>query len=878
MVEGFALERNTTDKKPAWLRFREAVFRNRYPLFAFGVTFFALVMVAIIRGIAPFGDNSLLTMDLWGQYYPMLVEKQDAPFALWSWDGSLGFSAIVQSAYYTNSLFNFLLLPFTGYARIAALDLIIFLKAALAAWSFAYYLSHREREASGGGQTPLVMALGAAYGLSAYVVAFISQPMWLDAVLFVPLIMLGLERMLSGKNPWMYVTFLALTLYSNFYIGWAVCLFTVLWFFVTMCSDGNRRRIGRVARDTGKFAAMSLISGALAAFVLLPVVFGMGNWTSSSLGFDKDVAFYHELPQIIDNLSAGVKTSLEYGVANLYCGSAAVFFAILFVLNHRIPWQKRLCYVLLAGFMLLSFELNLLDFIWHGLHFPNQLPGRQSFLYVFLMLLMAYETLTRLDGLRTVPVCAAAAAAAGILFIGFQASGNRIGRVISVVIILLALIIVAGHLSLSRRLHAEQMGAFMLAAVITLDAAVNGIFTMAQYIGCASAVSYVTNESDMRALTEKYESGSEDFWRSEMTPNFTFDSGMLYDFKGVTYYSSTMNGSLYRLFQNLGNRVYAQNVSTIYQPTPILDMMFGVRYHYVTGGALTEEYGDIAEKRGNVTVIESRYTLPVAFAVDERIKSFETDGKAPLEAQEDFLRLSTGLLELDAVVPAKQTILNMENADPYSVGGVKYYASPHPESQSIFEYEFYAQEDGLFYLDFDFIVGNYTVRIGEGGEKTGSCGSDPTKYVGRVKAGDKVYVKVVISGYSAALYGVNGYVMDETALSQAHEVLSQGGLDVTHASSTRIEGTVDLEEDGVMYASIPAEDGWHVYLDGAEVETFALDGALLCFDIPAGEHVVEYRYEAPGFAAGIGITAAGAAALALYYLFPRFWKRLRKNK
>ena len=81
-----------------------------------------------------------------------------------------------------------------------------------------------------------------------------------------------------------------------------------------------------------------------------------------------------------------------------------------------------------------------------------------------------------------------------------------------------------------------------------------------------------------------------------------------------------------------------------------------------------------------------------------------------------------------------------------------------------------------------------------------------------------------------------------------------------------------------MYASIPAEDGWHVYLDGAEVETFALDDALLCFDIPAGEHVVEYRYEAPGFAAGIGITAAGAAALALYYLFPRFWKRLRKNK
>lgn len=866
---------NTTDKKTAWLRFREVLFRNRYPLFAFALTFFALIMVAIIRGIAPFGDNSLLTMDLWGQYYPMIVEKLDEPFAIWSWDGSLGFSAIVQSAYYTNSLFNFLLLPFTGYARIAMLDLIIFLKVALAAWSFAYYLQRRER---GDVDTPLVMALGTAYGLSAYMIAFISQPMWLDAVLFVPLIMLGLERMLSGKNPWMYVTFLALTLYSNFYIGWAVCLFTVLWFFVTMCSDGTRRGLRRISLDTGKFAAMSLISGALAAFVLLPVVFGMGNWMSSSLGFDKEIAFYHKLPQIIDNLSAGVKTSLEYGVANLYCGSAAIFFAILFVINRKVPWQKRLCYTLLAGFMLISFELNLLDFIWHGLHFPNQLPGRQSFLYMFVILLMAFETLTRLDGLRMTGVCAAAVAAAGILFIGFYESSNRLGRVISVIIILLAFAVIAEHLFLARRDRAGQFGAYVLAAVITLDVTVCGIYTMAQYIGCANAVSYVTNESDMRELTEKYESEGDDFWRTEMTPNFTFDSGMLYGLKGITYYSSTMNGNLYRFFQNLGNRVYAKNVSAIYQPTPILDMMFGIRYHYVTGGALTEEYGDVVEKQGNITVIENRYRLPVAFAVDEDIKSFTTDGKTPLEAQQDFLRLATGISDLRAVVPAVESILNIDNANLFSSGGVKYYSSPHTDEQSIFEYEFYAEQDGLFFLDFDFIVGNYTVRINDGRDITGSCGSNPTKYVGSVQAGDRVYVKVVISGYSTALYGVKGYVMDNSVLEQAHKQLSSGGLDVTHSSLTHVEGTVSLGEDGVMYASIPAEAGWHVYVDGVKTETFALDDALLCFDIPAGEHVIEYRYEAPGFAAGVGITVIGAAALALYYLFPRFLKRYRKKR
>lgn len=153
------MDRNT-EKITGWKRFCSLVYRNRFPLSAFVLTYFALVITAIIRGIAPFGDNSLLTMDLWGQYYPMIVEKLDEPFAIWSWNGSLGFSAIVQSAYYTNSLFNFLLLPFSGYARIAALDLVIFLKVSLAAWSFSYYLERRY-----GKRSPLATALGVAYGL-----------------------------------------------------------------------------------------------------------------------------------------------------------------------------------------------------------------------------------------------------------------------------------------------------------------------------------------------------------------------------------------------------------------------------------------------------------------------------------------------------------------------------------------------------------------------------------------------------------------------------------------------------------------------------------------------------------------------------------------
>lgn len=40
--------------------------------------------------------------------------------------------------------------------------------------------------------------------------------------------------------------------------------------------------------------------------------------------------------------------------------------------------------------------VNQMDLIWHGLHAPNDLPYRFSFLYCFVLLLIAFETLTRL--------------------------------------------------------------------------------------------------------------------------------------------------------------------------------------------------------------------------------------------------------------------------------------------------------------------------------------------------------------------------------------------------------------------------------------------------------------------------------------------------
>ena len=76
---------------------------------------------------------------------------------------------------------------------------------------------------------------------------------------------------------------------------------------------------------------------------------------------------------------------------NIYCGSAVLMLIPMYMMNRKISVREKLCKLLLTGFLLLSFSTNYLDFIWHGFNYPDSLPGRQSFLYCFLILIMAYE-------------------------------------------------------------------------------------------------------------------------------------------------------------------------------------------------------------------------------------------------------------------------------------------------------------------------------------------------------------------------------------------------------------------------------------------------------------------------------------------------------
>lgn len=847
-------------------RLKNFLNREKYIFGAFGITMLALIIYAIAAKIAPFGPNAFLSMDLHGQYYPMMVHKLEDFISSWSWNGSLGFSSAAQSAYYTNSIFLLLMAPFSGFARICAMDMMIFIKIALSAAFFAFYLEKKFQK-----YDVFTMVFGVAYALSAYMTAFLLQPMWLDVVLFLPLILYALDRLIAGKNPIPYILLLALAIFSNFYISWALCIFLVFWYFVSLIA-GNKKSFRELFKTTAVFGVSSLAAGMLCAFSLFPLVAHMDHWISSSIGFDKPLEWYHEIQEITDSFSFGLKPSLEYGPANVYCGSAILFLLLTFVLNKTISVRKRISFTLLAAFLFVSFEFNLLDFIWHGLHFPNQLPGRQSFLFIFLILLMGYETVVSYKGLTVPRAIASFVISFGFFFIGFSKSKNIEGRKISFLVVAAAVVCMILMILWKNRKNLLRSAKVALALVLLADVCANGIFVLCSYGKFSDGTLYAKEEAILDAYKKKYMHAKKDeFYRSEVVPNFTFNPGQIYGFRGISYYSSTMNGDIYHLMEKLGNRVYAKNVSTVYMSTPFQDMMFGVRYHYMKGGRVLS-YGNFLEKEGYLSVYESPYALPIAYAVNKNIADIETSTKKGIELQERFIRLASGTVSrIMQKMDFEDVRLNNGR-----ISGDYIYATD-PQGEVTYSVDYIVGDNDAVFIETDFKAGNYEIYLNGVKRKTGACNSEPIIDVGDLSRGDKITINIKVKGYSVILYGVRCYTVTDEKLEKAYQKLLAQSMIPDYVSDTEIQGTVTALEDCVLYASIPAEKGWEVYIDGEKQETYDLGMGLLFCDIKAGTHTVEYRYRVPGLALGAGISGVTALALCAVGIFV-YGKKPKKSE
>lgn len=327
---------------------------------AFALSFALTLLVYMLRGIAPFGDNTLAFSDAGGQYLSFWVYFRDAFLGkqdfLYALEKTLGGNIAGLYAYYGASPFELLFLLFSKEQAPLAMHLVVLLKLSCCGLTMAVWFRHS------GGLDGRSLLLTAAYSLCGYNVCYFWSAMWLDGVILLPLVALGLRRLFEGKSPWLYLFSLAAAILFNYYIGYMLCLFSVLYGLFLLWNNWQSLK-STLWRRLGTFSLASLAAGALPAFLLVPAVLSLQGGKSEPFQGLFTWYTYNNSLKVLEALIP--ERAAQFDSLVKYVLLAALLAALLLVLGaflvfrsrHVPEWGKMAA---LAGLVLLAL------LYWHG--------------------------------------------------------------------------------------------------------------------------------------------------------------------------------------------------------------------------------------------------------------------------------------------------------------------------------------------------------------------------------------------------------------------------------------------------------------------------------------------------------------------------------
>ena len=810
---------------------------------AFGLPFFICVIICIGNGVYPFGDNCILHIDMYHQYCPFFTEflnkLQSGGSLQYSWNLGLGSDFVSLYAYYLASPLNFLILLCPKSHVIEFMTLLIILKISASGLTFFLYIRHHYKLVGKDGrmhknQVIPAIVFSTAYALSGFVAAYSWDIMWMDCIALFPLIMIGLERLVQEKKAGLYYITLALCIFCNYYISIMICIFLVFAFILLFFSQ-KKGKGGAVLR----FGWYSLLAGASSAILLLPEIAVLSVSGSAEGGFPKTAEFYFN---ILAELGRGAAVTSVYTGndhwPNLYAGAFSLFLVWIYVLNRRISWKEKVLRIAMLAFFLVSFAENQLDYIWHGMHFPQALPGRQSFLYSFVLLSMGFAAVRKRKGTKIWHIAVAAIVSMMLLLLAGWYGDETVTEPVSLVITALFICVYAVTFVLTKitgkkkRLAFAQFAVFVAVAELAINMAATGF-------GTTSCVAYTEKQTDYENLLETAKEDNEEtgsgFYRVEDTERKTKNDDSLYGYASATIFSSLMNLDVSHLFQSLfmegGKNFYCYNGAT-----PLSSSLFSVKY-MLSDSALEESpYRTLIGGSGSSFLYRNNYSLPLGFVMDEQAIANWTSSTADRMASLNSLTSALGA-EGQMLYPA--TCVTDANAGDTTIN---------------------IAEDGYYYADYVSCTSDtLTVNRSDGWTKQYSKTSH--RYLielGECKAGDEIHI--LNSNMESIEFQV--YQLNEKVVQQAFDTLNAQTMQLTDMTDRKIEGKIQVQNAGRLILSVPADEGWTLYVDGKETEIEPLADALVGVHLEKGSYTIKLCYTTPGLKVGAGISL-GAVILFL---------------
>lgn len=884
---------------------------------AFAMPSIGMLLVMFLDQCIPFGNESLFFWDTYHQYYPFFLEFRNAlregKSLLYTWNIGLGMDYLGMIGYYLASPLNLLGVLVPENLLLEYFALMVPIKLGFAGLFFAILL-----EALCDKDDISISFFACFYGLCAWVQGYQGHIMWLDSFAVFPLVVLGTVKLLKERKFILYTTTLFLSFFCNYYIGLFTCYFVFLLFFVyEYCLWDSWKKF---RQDFLRIALFSVLAIGMTAILVLPALSalqaGYANANSFPKGFLLNIAeentwngLLDAIRQVAGNMGGFKEPTTMFGLPNIYCGVVSVFLIGLYFTSSKIPMRNRICAALLLLFLSASFIISQLDYIWHGFHYTMAMPYRFSFIFSFVVLYMAYRAWIYWETFSAKQILLACIWAAAIFacsdklvsttwlnlgIIHLEVPLYFLGNF--VLLALYALIMLLG--SIRKKMSVETVTEQNVIAEATIHhhhnvytkllLVVMGIELIAN-LACFDLFFMGNNVSDYPKETKntasavhyiKEQERQNLFYRVETTHSHILNDAALNGYNGISAYTSTANRRTSLFMQALGYGAKSTfNFYTFEESSPVANLFLGLKYMIDRDGwDRTSTFFEETYHSGNVSLLENRAYLPLAFLANLELASVNFDiTDDPFLLQNEMFTAATAIeknvwyqvpYEDFTIVTEDVTIMeqNENGCCNYNV----------TERDGSITYRFVARQDGFLCLHLNLLQQNdYSVSVNGVKQYTEALGLPAFMIVvpqmiavDDVTAGDVIDVQIDCCAGENSAMTVCAAILDSDVYWQGYETLNRSTLELTAFENTFVEGVINCDRDGLLYASIPQDGNWTVQVDGKTADTLLIGNCMIGVGLEEGSHMVSFIYHNPAFSLGWKISLVCAIVfILLVYLF-----------
>ena len=830
---------------------------------AFLVPAVLVLLLFAINGITPFGGRSMATQDgniqyiEFFNYYRNLFHGTDTLF--YSFTHFLGGSGVALYAYYLASPLNLLILLVPAAQDHALFSLLVLLKIALCGLTMSIFLKERFPKLS----PYFVLLLSWCFALMQYNTAQAMNIMWLDGVYMLPLVLLGVYRLVRTGKSFLFLFATGAAILFNWYAGYFDCIAAVLFFGWELCmlpvgTLTAKQKWGRFGSALGHGAYAVLLSSVLFLPSVITLLGGKGK-TDIGMHF----GFTGNPLTSLAGLSLG--TESFNGGMTVFCGSL-VTLALFLYFTHR---QYSIREKVISGTFVLVFLL--LAYFEPFAYIANGFRNITSYWYrygyivmAFLIFLAAryYETVKEETPAR---LYKAAAGAALILFACELAAD--LGHVERIFLTSLFLLFFA--FALTRLLpmaegpkapsagKAKQVLAVCLACAVGLELLISGVL-VTRGVGFSKVGRYQDYHANRTMKVEAIKAADDSFYRIAQTDyrqrtseNLTayFDDAYSYAYAGIAHYSSTYSNAQAELMCHLG---YASDPTVPVTTTRLLasDSLLGVKYVLgepeIKGLTKADDLGEGIWR--NPYYIAPALVTKAAESVD--YNDYQDDPFAYQNA------LFSQLLGRKVTLYNKVDITAEKDAthDRYV-----YEVPQQPENTlTYFSVATRGWAHGKLYCNGRFLT-EYAYWL------TPQAVLLPTD---KTTSKDTTVHYKYISGENK-IGQAYCYSLDLDTLAAVSSELNEMQPAEYSVTPGAVTATVTAASAGnQLYLSVPADRGWTVTVNGKETDTKTFADCFCLIPLEAGENTVQMTYRVPGLLPGAILSAVALLAgigLAVFY-------------